>query len=312
MVWQRGVQKLTLKRVAVNLCVDVATVHRTVKRFEATGCVSRNRQCTQNGSMKLSKPVKLTILHLVLERPGLYLWEIKQELKLLFNLDVSPAALCRFLKRNNFSRKKMQLVALQRDQDLRATYAIDVSLYPRHCLVFVDETGCDRRDSLRRYGYTIRGRRLKCQKLLVRGKRVSVIAAMSIEGILCLKMVHSTVTGDIFLDFVQKQLLPTLMIFNGENPNSVVILDNCSVHHASGAADLIQEVGVLIHYLPPYSPDYNPIELLFSKVKTSLRAMELELTTNVLDIETIILAAFATVTVNDCIEWFDTWGLYKD
>ena len=155
----------------------------------------------------------------------------------------------------------MQLVALQRDEHLRATYKIDVSLYSlifidetgcdrrdslrRHqlysqkCLIFIDETGCDKRDPLRRHGYTMRGKRLQCHKLLVRGKRISVIAAMSVESVLCLKLVHDTVTGNIFLDFIRRELLPNLMTINGTNPNSVVILDNCSVYHVSGVADII-------------------------------------------------------------------------
>ena len=58
-----------------------------------------------------------------------------------------------------------------------------------------------------------------------------------------------------------------LMPFNGENPNCVLILDNCSVHHVDEVHQAFRDSGVLYHYLPPYSPDYNPIELAFSKVK---------------------------------------------
>ena len=96
MVWQREVQGCTLKKVAANLCVDAATVHRTVKLFERTGCVkrSRSRQLSHSPFVKLSKSVQLTILHFVLDRPGIYLWEIQQELKFVYNLDVSPSTLC--------------------------------------------------------------------------------------------------------------------------------------------------------------------------------------------------------------------------
>lgn len=64
----------------------------------------------------------------------------------------------------------------------------------------------------------------------------------------------------MFIDFIQRVLLPHLMTFNGFNPNSIVVLDNCPVHHAPGIADVIEEVGVLVHYLPSYSPDFYPIE----------------------------------------------------
>ena len=110
----------------------------------------------------------------------------------------------------------MQLIALQRDEELRAIFTMEVSLYPSHLLVFIDETGCDRRDGLRRFGYGLRGKPVKCQKLLVRGEHISVIAAMTVEGVLDLKIVRGTVTGDTFIDFIQRQLLPHLMTFVGQ------------------------------------------------------------------------------------------------
>ena len=62
----------------------------------------------------------------------------------------------------------------------------------------------------------------------------------------------------------------------------------------------------ITHFLPPYSPDYNPIELAFSKVKYMVKSMEMEMQT----IETIVLAAFATITVSDCQAWIDNIGVY--
>ena len=144
MVWQRKVQGLTLNRVAANLSVDTSTVHRINKQFDASGTVSKKQYSSPNTPVKLSEPVKLTVLHLVLNKPGIYLWEIQREISVIFHLEISPSALCQFLKKSNFCRKKMQLIALQRDQTLRGTYGLDVSLYPQRSLVFVDETGCDR------------------------------------------------------------------------------------------------------------------------------------------------------------------------
>ena len=80
-----------------------------------------------------------------------------------------------------------------------------------------------------------------------------------------------------FINFVNNNLLPHVMPYNGYNPNSIIVLDNCSIHHVSGALQCMEQKGSIVHFLPPYSPDYNPIELLFSKVKSALRAMETEL-----------------------------------
>ena len=200
----------------------------------------------------------------------------------------------------------MQIVAKQCDDDLREQFFIDVSLYKPEIVIFIDESGSDNRDTLRKYGYSIRGKPPRSLKLLVRGERVSVIAAMSNDGVETLRIVRGTVDGDTFLEFVERDLLPVLQPFNGVNPNSVVIMDNCSVHHVANVKSLIGEVGALLHYLPPYSPDLNPIEECFSKVKSCLKSTE---TVND-DLETAVLAAFTCVTPNDCEAWIRDSKVY--
>lgn len=136
MVWQRVALGKKLTEVARNLCVGVSTVHRIVQQFETTGAVSKKPYSTAGRPSKLSTPIQLTLLHLVLEKPGIYLWEIKQELKLLFDLDVSTSMLCTFLAKSGFSRKRIQHVALQRDEENRNTFMNEVALYKREFLIF--------------------------------------------------------------------------------------------------------------------------------------------------------------------------------
>ena len=81
----------------------------------------------------------------------------------------------------------------------------------------------------------------------------------------------ANINGIVFCGFLEQSLLPQLLPFDSTNPRSVVFLDNASIHHVSQAVSLIQSVGALIHFLPPYSPDLNPIEEPFSKVKAVLR-----------------------------------------
>ena len=92
--------------------------------------------------------------------------------------------------------------------------------------MFIDETGTDSRDAIRTYGYSLRGKPLKAQKLFVIGEYISAIAAMSMNG---LKIVRGGVNSDHFYDFVCTSLLPHLLPFNGSNENSIVIMDNCSM-----------------------------------------------------------------------------------
>lgn len=87
---------------------------------------------------------------------------------------------------------------------------------------------------------------------------MSAISMIS-KGLLDISVVKGAVNGNKFYDFVQKYLLPQLMPYNDVNPHSVVVLDNCSIHHVEEITTVIENVGALIHFLTPYSPDLNPI-----------------------------------------------------
>ena len=117
---------------------------------------------------------------------------------------------------------------------------------------------------------------------------------MTIDGIL----------DDMFYNFVERNLLPHLLPFNGVNRRSVVILDNASIHHVVEVEALIEETGAIVIYLPPYSPDFNPIEECFSKIKSFLKANSplIQISSDS-EMEDIILASFANITAEDCHQW---------
>ncbi len=90
-------------------------------------------------------------------------------------VDVNQSTIYRFLRNSGFTYQKLMIVAKQRDEFCRPLYISDMSLYSPDMLVFLDETGADRRNSIRKFGYSMRGKALVSHKLLVRGERVSVI-----------------------------------------------------------------------------------------------------------------------------------------
>ena len=92
------------------------------------------------------------------------------------------------------------------------------------------------------------------------------------------------------------------MPFKGTNPNSVVVLDNCPIHHVQDITDLIHSVGALVIFYPPYFPDLMPIEQCFNKVKLFLKQHEAILQATE-DIKMVIRATFASITSEDCIAW---------
>ena len=122
---------------------------------------------------------------------------------------------------------------------------------------------------------------------------------MSTAGILDFQVVTGSVTGDVF---VQNSILPLLMPFT--NKHSIVVMDNASIHHVHGITELIQGVGAIPLFLPPYSPDFNPIEELFSKLKTTIKMYEFQdVQRTELDLESIIYSAFCHITPEDCKGW---------
>ena len=89
--------------------------------------------------------------------------------------------------------------------------------------------------------------------MFIRGERVSAIAVMSVRGILDVLTTTGSVNGDTFYEFAEKYLLPQLQPFDGSNKQSVVIMDNCSIHHVPEVVGLIEEVGAIVHFPPPFS-----------------------------------------------------------
>ena len=153
-------------------------------------------------------------------------------------------------------------------------------------LVFVDETGSDKRTTYRRYGYALKGKRAIEERLLVRGKRYSAVGIMCIDGLLDTYITDHTIDGEEFCTFIERCLLPQLLPFNGTNPRSVVIMDNASIHHVEPAVQLIEESMVLYCISYPLTPriwipsrkpfqrlstSYDPMTLFFKFVKITSR-----------------------------------------
>ena len=97
------------------------------------------------------------------------------------------------------------------------------------------------------------------------GPNVSVLGALSLAGPLTTVHVEGPIDGELFRLFVEKELVPALW------PGAVVVVDNLSLHKAAGVREALEAVGARLVYLPPYSPDLNPIEFAWSKLKSYLR-----------------------------------------
>lgn len=192
---------------------------------------------------------------------------------------------------------------------MRTKFAAEVSIYDPLMLVWVDESGCNRRNSIRKYGYSIRGIRPVDHRILVRGTRYSAVPVMSVQGIHDVFLAEGSINGDRFEFFIRNYLLPVLMPFNGINPLSVVIMDNTSIHHVESNVHLIESMGAKVIFLPPYSPDLNPLEPVFGKVKAILK--ENDSIFQATSTPRVLLAmAFTMVTREDCLNFSRHCGYY--
>ena len=138
---------------------------------------------------------------------------------------------------------------------------------------------------------------------------MSAIAAIATDGLIALDLTTETVNSDTFYDFIRGSLIPKMGQFDGMNPKSIVIMDNCSIHHVPEVKDLFRNVGIPVFFLPPYSPDYNPIEEAFSYVKTYLREHDIVLQATT-DPCSIIESAFNSITPHLCNQWITHSGYF--
>ncbi len=118
----------------------------------------------------------------------------------------------------------------------------------------------------------LRGRAPRGQRLIDKTphghwQTTTLIAALGIEGMQCSTVVDGAVNGDVFEAFVEQVLVPQL------KPGDIVVMDNLSSHKRARICQLIEEQQAELRYLPPYSPDLNPIEMVFSKIKQLLRTL---------------------------------------
>jgi hypothetical protein len=151
----------------------------------------------------------------------------------------------------------------------------EMAVYDKEMFIWIDETGFDKRNIARKYTHSVKGVRPTSFCIRAGGKRYSAIAAMSTDGVEDAYIAAGNVNRIEFLRFVWNSLLPILLPFNGTNPNSIVVMDNLSVHHCQEIIDCISSAGALVRFLPPYSQYFTPIESVSSEVKQWAHANDL-------------------------------------
>ena len=151
----------------------------------------------------------------------------------------------------------------------------------------------------RRYGWAPRPERVSEAVPAGHWHTLTVLAAMTLDGMLASMSIESPTDGDVFLAFIEQVLGPKL------HPGHVVVLDNLGAHKVEGVRELVESRGAQLIYLPPYSPDFNPIEQAWSKLKQLLRGVK----ARVLDqLEPAIAQAIDAITPQNAQAFFKHRG----
>lgn len=161
-------------------------------------------------------------------------------------------------------------------------------------LIFIDESGVDLALTRLR-ARAPKGRRSHGKRPSKRGKRVSILSAISLGAVMTHANLIGSTDGLTFEAFISQKLVPKLW------EGACVIMDNCSIHLGEEVRNLIEGAGAKLIFLPPYSPDFSPIENCFSKSKSILRSMEAR---SYLELHKAIDEAFSQVSLSDLRNWF--------
>ena len=165
-------------------------------------------------------------------------------------------------------------------------------------LVFIDETWATT-NMTRRYGRSPRGKRLVAAVPYGHWKTSTFVAALRHDGITAPCVIDGAMNGNVFLAYVEQVLAPTL------KPGDLVIMDNLGSHKVAGVREAIEACGASLIYLPPYSPDLNPIEQAFAKLKSLLRK---EAARSVDTLWTAIGRLLEHFSATECANYFSNRG----
>jgi transposase len=158
----------------------------------------------------------------------------------------------------------------------------------------LDESGVNT-GMTRLYGRALNGNRVNDYVPDVRFERISILSSIRLDGTMVPLTFEGALNGDLFKAYIKDCLAPTL------KKGDIVVMDNLSSHKVKGVTEPITKAGATVVYLPPYSPDFNPIELLWSKVKAYLKKVKVRSSDKLFE---AIADALNTISLSDISNWF--------
>ena len=191
-----------------------------------------------------------------------------------FDIILCSATIHAYLKEAKWSRKVVRRRAQQRSDELRAAFRGRSTMWSAHQLVFLDETASNERTGDRKFGWSPIGKESEVFSTLKRSERWSILPALDVDGYFACHIFQGSINKERFIDFLS-EVLKHCEPYPGKR--SIIIMDNASIHHDDAVLRLCDDAGVLVEYLPPYSPDMNPIEHTFHDLKAWIRRHHMDM-----------------------------------
>lgn len=290
----------TMDYIAKIFMVGVATIHRLISK-KRKGKSLASKPHGGGKSPTLSKSDLELLKEMIDQKHDYTLKELAEELSKRINKKLGVSHIARGLKKIGYSWKKKTFYAKERDSDKvqkeRKDFEEQKKSLDVNKLVFLDESGYIL-ESSPTYAWGLIGERVEVAKPY-RGERVNMIGALGIEGVRTMMTIEGGVGGDVFSAFVEQLLVKTL------KPGDIVVMDNLSSHDVDGIQQKIEGVGAKVQFLPRYSPDMNPIEQCWSKLKQFIRKLKPKTRD---EFDDAVARGMATVTRSDTMGWFQCAG----
>ncbi|KAH5617615.1 hypothetical protein HBI23_252380 [Parastagonospora nodorum] len=256
---------------ATQMATKAGCSKRTIQRLQQNvHCYNDTKApSTRVGRRRSMTPHVLDALcKKLLAEPGLYQDEMARFVHNEFGIEVSQASVSRALASIEWSKKTTRQVAREQNADLQSYYFHKVSQFRSYQLVFIDESGCDKRIGTRRTGWSPIGTTPVQVTRFHRDRRHQILGAYTQDGVLLSRVYQGGTDSVLFDDFIA-QLLQHCD--TGSDKHSVLVMDNASFHRSDRLRQMCEEAGVTLLYLSPYSPRFNPIEEFFAELKAFIK-----------------------------------------
>ncbi|WP_206427944.1 IS630 family transposase [Rhizobium sp. CIAT894] len=256
---------MSARQAAARFGVGISTAIRWIARAKEGELTSRPQGWRRPSALDAHEAF---VVALIEDRKDVTLDEMVGRLFAERQVKISRSALGAWLRGRGWTFKKKTAHALEQDRPdvlkrRRIWFDGQLDLDPKK-LIFIDETGLSTKMARLR-GRALRGERCRAGVPHGHWKTTTFTGALRLTGMTAPFVYDGAMNGNVFLAYIEQVLLPTLQT------GDVVVMDNLPAHKTAGVRDAIERAGATLMFLPPYSPDFNPIENAFSKLKAMLR-----------------------------------------